>query len=50
MGGALQDPVLHAWQGQAANARSAQDALLERARLNSVARERRYDPAMEVAG
>ena len=49
-GRALQDPVLHAWQGQAANARSAQDALLERARLNSVAREGRYDPAMELAG
>ena len=49
-GRALQDPVLHAWQGQAANARSAQDALLERARLNRAAREGRYDPAMEVAG
>jgi fructose-bisphosphate aldolase class I len=49
-GRALQDPVLRAWQGQAANARSAQDTLLERARLNSVAREGRYDPAMEVAG
>ena len=49
-GRALQDPVLHAWKGQAANARSAQDALLERARLNSAAREGRYDSAMEVAG
>jgi fructose-bisphosphate aldolase class I len=49
-GRALQDPVLHAWKGQAANVRSAQGALLERARLNSAAREGRYDSAMEVAG
>ena len=48
-GRALQDPVLQAWKGRAANARSAQDALLERARLNSAAREGRYDSAMEVA-
>ena len=37
-GRALQDPVLQAWKGQATNVRSAQDALLERARLNSAAR------------
>jgi fructose-bisphosphate aldolase, class I len=49
-GRALQDPVLRAWEGQAANARSAQDALLERARLNSAAREGRYDVAMEGSG
>ena len=49
-GRALQDPVLHAWKGQAANTRSAQDALLCRARLNSAAREGRYDSAMEVTG
>jgi fructose-bisphosphate aldolase, class I len=49
-GRALQDPVLQAWKGQAINSRSAQDALLERARLNSAAREGRYDAAMEVAG
>ena len=49
-GRALQAPVLQAWKGQAANARSAQDALLERARLNGAAREGRYDPAMEAAG
>jgi len=36
-GRALQDPVLLAWKGQAANARKAQDALLERARLNGAA-------------
>ena len=49
-GRALQDPVLQAWRGQASNARNAQDALLERARLNSAARDGRYDSAMEVAG
>jgi fructose-bisphosphate aldolase class I len=49
-GRALQDPVLKAWKGQAANARSAQDALLERARLNSAAREGRYDALMEGSG
>ncbi len=49
-GRALQDPVLQVWKGQAANARSAQEALLERARLNSAARDGRYDSAMEVAG
>jgi fructose-bisphosphate aldolase class I len=49
-GRALQDPVLHAWKGQAANVRGAQDALLERARLNSAARQGRYDSAMEAAG
>ncbi len=46
-GRALQDPVLQAWKGQASNVRSAQQALLERARLNSAAREGRYDASME---
>ena len=49
-GRALQEPVLDAWRGQAANVRVAQDALLERARLNSAARAGRYDAAMESAG
>jgi fructose-bisphosphate aldolase class I len=49
-GRALQDPVLQAWKGQAANVRSAQDALLERARLNSAARAGRYDASMEGGG
>jgi len=40
-GRALQDPVLLAWKGHAANARQAQDALLERARLNGAACARR---------
>jgi fructose-bisphosphate aldolase class I len=48
-GRALQEPPLQAWKGQAANARSAQQALLERARLNSAAREGRYEAAMEAA-
>ena len=48
-GRALQEPVQQAWKGQAANACSAQDALLERARLNGAARDGRYDPAMEAA-
>ena len=49
-GRALQDPALQAWKGQAANVRSAQDALLERARLNGAARDGRYDATMEAAG
>jgi fructose-bisphosphate aldolase, class I len=49
-GRALQDPVLQTWRGQAANVRSAQAALLERARLNSAAREGRYESAMEAKG
>jgi fructose-bisphosphate aldolase class I len=49
-GRALQEPALQAWKGQAANARSAQQALLERARLNSAARAGRYDATMEAGG
>jgi fructose-bisphosphate aldolase class I len=49
-GRALQDPVLKAWKGQATNVSSAQDALLERARLNGAARDGRYDASMESAG
>ena len=49
-GRALQEPALQAWEGQLANLRSAQDALLERARLNGAAREGRYNAAMEAAG
>jgi fructose-bisphosphate aldolase class I len=49
-GRALQDPVLQAWKGQAANVRRAQEALLERARLNSAARAGRYDASMESTG
>ena len=46
-GRALQEPVLQAWQGQSANIRSAQNALLKRARLNSAARQGTYDAATE---
>ncbi len=48
-GRALQEPVLSAWRGQAANVGVAQRALLKRARLNSAARAGRYDAAMEAA-
>lgn len=48
-GRALQEPVLNAWQGRAANVGAAQHALLKRARLNSAARAGRYDAAMETA-
>jgi fructose-bisphosphate aldolase class I len=49
-GRALQDPVLRAWKGQATQVGSAQAALLERARLNSAARNGRYDASMEGTG
>jgi len=48
-GRALQEPVLSAWRGQAANLGVAQAALLRRARLNSAARAGRYDAALEAA-
>ena len=48
-GRALQEPALKAWKGQAANARNSQDALIERARLNSAACQAQYTAAMEVA-
>ena len=46
-GRALQAPVLHAWAGDEANRQAAQDALLERARLNGAARQGRYDAHVE---
>jgi fructose-bisphosphate aldolase class I len=49
-GRALQEPVLQAWKGQAENLRHAQAALLQRARLNSAARQGSYDAGMEAAG
>lgn len=45
---ALQAPALAAWRGVAHNAQAAQHALVHRARLNSNAREGRYEPAMET--
>ncbi|AAZ97466.1 fructose-bisphosphate aldolase, class I [Thiobacillus denitrificans ATCC 25259] len=49
-GRALQAPVLAAWRGHEANAAAAQAALLERARLNGLARDGAYGPEMESAG
>jgi fructose-bisphosphate aldolase, class I len=46
-GRALQQPTLHAWAGKAENRTAAQQALLQRARLNSLARQGRYDPSMD---
>ncbi len=46
-GRALQQPVLEAWRGKAENVAAAQQALLKRARLNSLARQGQYDPEME---
>ncbi|RTZ71211.1 MAG: fructose-bisphosphate aldolase class I [Gammaproteobacteria bacterium] len=46
-GRALQQPALHAWRGKAENVEKAQQALLKRARLNSLARKGEYDPSME---
>lgn len=46
-GRALQAPVLAAWRGQEANAAAAQASLLKRCRLNGLAREGKYERAME---
>jgi fructose-bisphosphate aldolase class I len=47
-GRALQEPVLQAWKGGGDdNVRLAQQALVQRARLNGAARQGRYDPAAE---
>jgi fructose-bisphosphate aldolase, class I len=46
-GRALQAPVLAAWQGQERNVAVAQLALLRRCRLNGMAREGKYERAME---
>jgi fructose-bisphosphate aldolase class I len=47
-GRALQAPVLAAWRGQEANAAAAQKALLRRCELNGLAREGKYERAMEA--
>ena len=47
-GRALQQPTLQAWAGNAANRSAAQQALLKRARLNSLARQGHYEPSMEA--
>lgn len=48
-GRALQQPALFAWHGQPANRQVAQQALLKRARLNSLAMRGNYSPDMEDA-
>jgi len=47
-GRALQEPALHAWQGQTANAEHTQAALYRRARLNGAARHGQYRKDMET--
>jgi len=47
-GRALQQPALQAWQGRTENTQAAQQALLKRARLNSLARQGQYTEAMET--
>jgi fructose-bisphosphate aldolase class I len=48
-GRALQDPVLKAWRGKAANIPAAKESFLLRARLNGAARYGKYSPDMEAA-
>jgi len=48
-GRALQAPVLAAWKGQEGNVAAAQQALLKRCELNGLARDGKYDRAMESA-
>ena len=49
-GRALQASVLQAWKGCTANVKVAQDVLLHRARMNSLAAQGKYDPSMELPG
>ena len=46
-GRALQEPVLKAWKGKAANVAAAKQAFLLRAKLNGAARRGKYSPGME---
>ena len=46
-GRALQAPVLKTWRGEVANKTIAQQALYQRARLNSAASQGKYTAAME---
>jgi len=48
-GRALQAPVLAAWKGQEANGAAAQQALLKRCDLNGLARDGKYERAMEAS-
>jgi len=44
---ALQNPVQAAWNGESANKPAAEKAFIKRAKLNSLARQGQYAPAME---
>jgi fructose-bisphosphate aldolase, class I len=44
---AIQQPALEIWQGNEANVRAAQQALIHRAQCNRAARRGEYNPAME---
>lgn len=46
-GRALQQPALQSWKGDPENKEAAQQALLKRARLNSLARKGEYEASME---
>ena len=46
---AIQDPAMKAWAGQSENVAAAQKALVERARLNRLARRGEYTATMEEA-
>ena len=46
---AIQQPALEIWQGEEANVKAAQQALLHRARCNRAARRGEYNAAMEKA-
>ena len=46
-GRALQEPVLKAWMGQAANVAKAQETFYHRAKCNGAARYGNYSPTME---
>lgn len=48
-GRALQQPALHAWAGKAEQVQAAQQALLKRAQLNSLAMRGRYTAALETS-
>jgi fructose-bisphosphate aldolase, class I len=49
-GRALQDSAMRAWSGSADNVAAAQQAFVERARLNALACSGRYEPRMEGQG
>jgi len=48
-GRALQQSTLDAWKGKPGNVAAAQKAFLRRAAFNGLARDGRYEPAMEAA-